>query len=285
MKKIGLLLLLSLSVAARAAEKEVKLLGISTGFGVNYAVMNIPNERNSSEVVVLGDGQQNDGVQLVRVDAVNGEATVNVNGQERQLAMPADAESGATNSVDVSSAVMSLRAVPLQTAIEFYAKYTKRTVLMHPQVGNPPVSFKASPRTEAEAAAMLEKQFNNQNIATIPDGKHIVMVVPFAFTNSVTPRASSLLESNSLIPEMSANFNNAPIAIVLQVYADFVHKKIVNLDNNGGLTCCDTITFVQSAPMSRDELSYALQTLIEWHHIRMVPDANGDLKLERIERR
>lgn len=228
MKKFSLLLLLSLSVAARAG--EVKLLG--------------------------------------------------TNGEERQVSVPAESKSGATNSLDASLPVM-----PLQTAIELYAKCTKRTVLAHPQLGNPTLSVKANPPTEAEAASMLEKLFNDRNIATIPDGKRMVMVVPFAFTNSVTPRASSLPESNSLIPEMSVNLSNAPIAMVLQVYADFVHKKIVNLDNNGGLTCCDTITFVQSAPMSRDELCYALETLIQWHHIRMAPEGNGDLKLERIERR
>jgi hypothetical protein len=46
--------------------------------------------------------------------------------------------------------------------------------------------------------------------------------------------------------------------------------------------CCDTITLAQTTPLSKNEICYALETLLGWHKIRMAPDGNGNLKLERI---
>jgi hypothetical protein len=120
--------------------------------------------------------------------------------------------------------------------------------------------------------------FREHKIAAIPDGEHFVMLVPFALTNSVTPKSPPIANSDTLLPEMSANLVNAPLEIVLRVYADFLHKQIVNLqDTPRGKA---TITFVQTTPLTKQEVCYALETQFAWSNLRLIPDGDKGLKLE-----
>jgi hypothetical protein len=286
MKKIGLLFLLSLSIAAApAAEKEVKLLGVASGFGVNFAIVDVGG--NSPEwlrMVPLRTGQSTEGVEMGNIDAAKGTATVKVNGTERRLSMPTDWDYGSTNELDPSLPVMYFHALPLQTAIGVYADYKKRTALIHPRLGDSTFSLKINPRTEAEAVEAWEKLFRERNIATIPDGEHFEMLVPFASTNSVTPGASGLPQTNSLVPAMSISFHAAPIGLVIETYADYTHNEVVNMHDRNSLLNA-SVTLVQITPLSREEICYAMETLINWNNIRMAPDGEGKLKLERIPSR
>jgi len=286
MKTIRLLFVLGLSIAAaQAAEKEVKLLGVTSGFGRDSAVIGIWDvARNSSQIEILKVGQATEGVEVVRIDATKGAVSLNVDGKDRQISMPADSDNGATNELDRSLPVMYFQTLPLKNALTLYGDYIKRTELIHPKLEAQTFSLKINPRTREEAAEALEKLFHEHNIATIPDGEHFVMVVPFAFTNSVNATSSSLPQANSLVPVMSLNFNNAPIGLAIQTYVDFMHKEVVNLHENS-VPLWYTITLVQITPLSREEIGYALKTLIEWNSIRMAPEGEGKLKLERIPSR
>jgi len=290
MKTIRLLFVLAFSIAAtRAAEKEVKLLGVTSGLGIDLAVIKVGG--NSPEwlrVAALKTGQSLEDVEMGNIDAAKGTATVKVSGKERQLSMPLDSNDSSTNGLDPSLPVIYFHGLSLEDAMWLYADYRKRTGLVHPQLGEPTFSLKVNPRNKTEALEAWEKLFHEHGIATIPDGEHFVMVVPFAFTNSVTARSSTLPQTNSLIPAMSINFHNTPIALVLETYSDFKHEELVNLQDNSWLKAhgpYPIVTLVQRTPLSREEICYALETLIEWNDIRMVPDRAGKLKLERISNR
>jgi hypothetical protein len=179
----------------------------------------------------------------------------------------------------------SLSPLSLQSALMLYGQYKKRTLLIHPKLGNPTLSINTSQHTEVEFAAVFEKQLSEQHVAIIPDGEHFLMLVPNALTNSLTPRANSLARTNDLVPEMSLKFQTAPIPMVIQTYADMVHKEVVNLPESNQINCCDVVTFVQVTPLSREEICYALETLLEWRNIRIAPDGQNKLKLEKISSR
>jgi hypothetical protein len=216
---------------------------------------------------------------------VRGVGIVTVDGIERQLSMTAYGDHVSTNQLDPQLPVMNFQALPLKSALTLYGNLKKRTLLIHPQLGTQTFSLKMNPRTQEEAVEAWEKLFHEQNIATIPDGEHFVMVVPYSQTNTISPKADSLPKTNALLPEMSINFQSAPDQLAIQTYADFVQKQIVNLNDSSWYTCCNTVTFVQITPLSREEICYALKTLIEWHNIRMVPEGGNRLKLERINAR
>jgi hypothetical protein len=80
----------------------------------------------------------------------------------------------------------------------------------------------------------------------------------------------------------SVIFRTAPLQLVITTYADYVHKDIVNLDDSNLYPRNTVVTFVQTTPLSHEELCYALETQIEWRNVRIVPDGNGKFKLERI---
>lgn len=235
--------------------------------------------RRSPEAMMLRAGQAMDGVEVLKIEAANGSVQVMVDGKARTLAL--EAKGDQSNIIDGdSSPVIRLPSIPLELAISLYADYKNRTVMQHPQLGKLTFSLDANPHSKEEAAAMCEKMFREQNIATIPDGEHFVMLVPFALTNIMNPRADTIDQTNTVVPKLSVNFRSAPIALVLSAYGDYVHKEIVNLHDNT-LPLGETVTFAQTTPLSRAELCYALETQIEWHHIRIVP-AGDKWKAERI---
>lgn len=285
MKAIRLLFVFCLFIAsAQAAEKEVKLLGVFSGLRVDFAIVDVGGDSPEwLRIAYLRTGQSAEGVEMGAIDAAKGVVTLKVNGIERQLSMPSDWNYGSTNELTPSLPVMYFHALSLERAVGLYADYKKRTPLMHPQLGSPTFSLKANVHTEAEAVEAWEKLFRARNIATISDGEHFVMVVPFAFTNSVKPGASALSSTNSLVPPMSINFHSAPIHLAIQAYADYVQKEAVNLHDNSWLSCCDVplITLTQVTPLSRGEIIYALDTLFNWNNVRMIPEGAGKLKIER----
>jgi len=175
----------------------------------------------------------------------------------------------------------AMSSIDLDAAIGMYANSKGRTVLQHPRLPRAKISLPGHAQTKEEQAEALETMFRAQKIATIPDGEHFVMVVPFALTNSVTPKAPARANTNAPIPVLSVKFNNAPLEIVLQMYADYVGKKIVNPQDaprNAG------ITFIQTTPLTKQEICYALETLLAWNNIRLVPEGEGNLKLEYISK-
>ncbi len=277
-------LLLSLPVFiltfAASAEKTVTLRGLVVAPGIKKAVIKAEDPtRHWSEELPLSEGQNLNGVTLTSIDASNATVNVVVDGEQRSLVFKQSDEAGST--VPSESAVGSsvrLNSVTLQTALLLYADVKERTVLAHPQLSSHTFSLVANPANNADAAAAFEKMFTEHSVAVIPDGEHFVMMLPFSLTNAVTPRAESLVKSDTLIPAQSINFWQAPISMALSTYGDFLGKKIVNPNDAPPRM---TVTFRQTSPLSKQEISYAFETLFAWNGIRLVPEGT-DLKVERI---
>jgi hypothetical protein len=283
MKTIWLFLALSASVitaSAQVSEKDVKLLGVTSGLDSDVAIIEVRTPKRSPEDMILKAGQAMNGVEVLKIEG-QGSVNVVVDGQARTLVLETDKNLPLANTNDRVSPVIHFRSIPLAIAIDLYAEFKNRIVMQHPELGNPTFSLDVNPRSKQEAAAIFEKMFKEQNIATIPDGKHFVMVVPFALASSLKPRAATLTQTNSMLGALSVNFQNAPMDMVLTTYADYVQKEVVNLHDGFRMSCCPTFTFYQTTPVSREELCYALETQIGWYNIRLVP-AGDKWKWERI---
>jgi hypothetical protein len=201
---------------------------------------------------------------------------------------PAQTDAQASNEMQSStnSPVAGSRSVNLDAAIKMYGLLKGRTVLQHPQLRNAKVSL-TNAKTKEGTIEALEAMFREQKIAIIPDGEHFVMIVPFAFTNTVTPKAPTVANANALLPANSINFQSAPIGLVIQTCADFHRKEISDIPasmNQNRIPGNLTITFVQTTPLSREETGYALETLLAWSNIRLVPDGLKNVKLETIHK-
>lgn len=113
------------------------------------------------------------------------------------------------------------------------------------------------------------------------------MIVPFAFTNAVTPNAPPVASTDALLPASSVNFQSAPVGLVIQTCADFHRKEIADVPasmNQVGVSGSLTITFSQTTPLSREEIGYALETELAWSNIRLVPDGLKSVKLDTIHK-
>ena len=95
-------------------------------------------------------------------------------------------------------------------------------------------------------------------------------------TTSTTTTSSTTSTNEPLIPEMSVNFHAAPIDLVLQAYADYVHKILLRSPN---IPATATITFVQQVPVTRTELIHALDAELAMNNIAMVPIGDKFIKV------
>jgi hypothetical protein len=178
-----------------------------------------------------------------------------------------------------SPSAAALRPLDLNAASALYADLKGRTVLLHPALPAVKISL-ANAQTKEKQAEALETMFREQRIAVIPDGEHFVMLVPYTFTNYVTPKAPVLASGDALIPAKTVNFITVPIEMVIPVYGDLRGKKIVNPQDAPRTA---VITFVQTTPLSRQEICYALETQFAWVNMRLVPEGDN-LRVEQIRK-
>jgi hypothetical protein len=172
-----------------------------------------------------------------------------------------------------------LHEVSLRQALTMYADLKGRNLLQHPNLPEREFSLTANLQSKAEAATAFEKMFEQNGIATIPDGEKFVMIVPVALTNSVTPRSNDVIAaSTQLIPAYSINLRGLPLSSALQIYSDYVGRKIVNLKDASSAP----INFEQQTPLSKGQICYALETLFAWNGFRIVAIDDKTSRLEHI---
>ncbi|HWC60010.1 MAG TPA: hypothetical protein VHC44_09985 [Verrucomicrobiae bacterium] len=258
MKTIWAFLALILTVSVSLAQnddKAPKLLGIADGFGMKFAIIQAQLTGRSEPVqYYLGEGQELGELGIVKIDPAKGVVNLKAVGKDTSLAFDGPTETQPTDTSEPP--VIRFRSVNLIAAIRMYADFKGKTVLQHPRVPKTTFSLTSRARTKEEAAEAFEVMFREQKIATIPDGEHFVMVVPFALTNLVTPKAPAFAITNSLVPAViparSINIFGSTIAPIVQIYADFLGKKITDFPavmNQKEFPCCATVSFLQSCPL------------------------------------
>ena len=111
----------------------------------------------------------------------------------------------------------------------------------------------------------------------LPVPRPAVPTVPTFPPVAATARGSAPATTDeSLVPEMSINFRAAPIDLVLQTYADYVHKTLLRAPNSPGTS---TITLVQQNPLTKKEVIQALDAVLAMNNIAMVPIGDKFVKV------
>ena len=104
--------------------------------------------------------------------------------------------------------------------------------------------------------------------------------VPALGTPPVASAPSAGTHTNAapeaLLPELSVNFHAAPIDLVLQTYADFVHRTLLRSPNVNAQT---TITLVQQNPLTKTELIEAMDAVLAMNNIAMIPIGEKFIKV------
>jgi type II secretory pathway component GspD/PulD (secretin) len=104
--------------------------------------------------------------------------------------------------------------------------------------------------------------------------------VPPLTAPPVTSATPAVTHTNAaaepLLPELSVNFHAAPIDLVLQTYADFVHRTLLRSPSVNPQT---TITLVQQNPLTKTELLEAMDAVLAMNNIAMIPIGEKFIKV------
>lgn len=266
----------AITASANTTPKSVNLVGI-VGYDIERAVLEITwtnRHSNTSAQIMLANGQSDRGIEIKNIDITNGSVNAKIDGELQTLRF----ESNSTKT-GTAPPTIRLHNVKLQPLLLLYAEAKSRTILRYPKLEDTRFSLNGDANNPAAAAKLFEKLFADQNIATIPDGEKFVMLVPNAFTNQVSPGSDKIAGSAPMLPALSINFQNVPLAKVLEVYGEYVGHPVNNLQS----TPFALIYFVQQNPLSKGQICYGLETVIDWNGVRLSTNQDNTLSIQKIQ--
>lgn len=178
--------------------------------------------------------------------------------------------------------------VRLDKVLVLYSGLTDRTVLQYPALPNAWVTLNLTTTNRAQVARMIETSAAAQGIALVPDGEKFVLAAPQYVAARLNPQAAKIPPAGPndpaarIFPTGSINWTAVRLSQALPVYAEILGQK---LDSSGlpPQTAGREIVFVNRTPLTRAELSYALETLFGWNGVKMVPAGDGFIKAVPVE--
>jgi hypothetical protein len=216
----------------------------------------------------------------VEIDSDKSPVGINRNGTSTVLTLNQKAPSGSDNAAAGHSQI-ELQNIDLNQVLAIYAEVSGRTILRHPTLRPVSLDVKAFPTNQVEAAQALEKALEEKGIATILDGEKFVKVVPKAMAAEVSQHSSenvsaitNLSPSKALIPTGSINFIALDVNQMLPIYAQLVGRKLVQTDRLPPVQ----ISLKSTTPLTVSEVIHALDTLLRWSGLKVVPVGDDSLK-------
>jgi hypothetical protein len=189
-----------------------------------------------------------------------------------------------------------LEDVGLNAVLPLFAQFTNRSLLRWPGLPATSFSLHAAAKDRADAARILEKALVAEDLSIIPDGEKFLMILPKSRAATVEPHAPSAkastdsgnktqaaapgsggTEQEPLAPGL-IDFRGADVAQIADIYAMMLHRE---LDHSERLPAGGFITFTTVTPITREEGIYALETLLHWSGLKLVPVGEDKLKAIR----
>jgi hypothetical protein len=159
--------------------------------------------------------------------------------------------------------------------VDLYAELTGKTILAPSTLPLLPNSVDAEiPTNKDDAISFLEKKFTQNGISVVQDGPHFVRLVPGAalntmLTNAPLQGAKLLAATNQqLVPAGAVNFPGTDLNQVLSIYCELKDRTILRTR----FLPSPSIRFKNQCPLTREELVYALETVLALNGICSVDD-------------
>jgi hypothetical protein len=192
--------------------------------------------------------------------------------------------------IQVFIAVTYLFAPVLTSAatVDTYAELTGKTVLAPSALPSLRDSIDSElPASKTNVIAFLEKEFSKKGISVVQDGPYFVRLVPGgerqAELNLMPLRGAQLhaTSSQQLIPAGAVNFPATDPNTVLEVYAELKGRTILRTR----FLPAPTIHFKNQCPLTREELVYALETVLALNGLSAVDDGQSFVQIVPIQLR
>jgi hypothetical protein len=131
----------------------------------------------------------------------------------------------------------------------------------------------------AQAVLVLEKALAETGISVIPDGEHLLIIMPESEAAIVKPHASEIRSStgegraSELLPAGTINLPNTDLNLAAQVYAGLIGRTLELKQSLSGPTL--PISFKNQSPLAKEECVHALDLLFRLQGVKVVPVGNG----------
>jgi hypothetical protein len=269
-----------LQQSIQAQEPIPRLSGIISIGASKLAVLESTRGAGVSEPFVLSERQKKMGVEVLEIDLHGGKVKLDLH--ERggpaivTLTNHSDQATGPSPGIWLENA-------SLDALLSLYGMLSARTLLRFPSLPEATFTFRASATNEVNAAHVLERELEATGISTIADGEKFTMVVPKAEVSKVKPRWSKISSVSPANPKSRqsptgvVDFPDTDVNQVLTFYADLLRRKL-DLTTPSPIGRFRAIKFKTQTPLTRDECIYALDTLLQWARIKMVPSSNNSIK-------
>jgi hypothetical protein len=188
--------------------------------------------------------------------------------------------------------------VGLNEVLQLFASFTNRSLLRWPYLPASPFSLRAPAKDEAGAARILEQALVAEGFSIIRDGEKFLMIVPKSKAGRVNPHApranastgsgtniqaaapgSGGSEEGLIAPGM-IDFRGADARQVVDIYAYMLGRTFDAGDSphlNG------VISFRTQTRLTKEEALYAIETMLRWNGIKLVPEGKDKLKATRVQ--
>ena len=122
----------------------------------------------------------------------------------------------------------------------------------------------------------MEKALADHGIATIPDGKKFMLLVPESLRSTITPSVPDEAEqgtNSETIPPGLIDFQGVDAAQLADIYAKLMGGEI---DRSAPFPPGNyhTIYFECTTPLTKAEAIYACKTLLMWEKLKLEPSGN-----------
>jgi hypothetical protein len=166
-----------------------------------------------------------------------------------------------------------------------YSQFSGRTLIRSPRLPASTFDLDIGVSGPNDTARRLKKALRAKGISTIEEGEKFLLVVPESESQTAKLLASKLKSSPfaygrpGLFPEGTfINFPNTDLSQVIKLYADLTGRKLDQTQHLPPLK--GTVNFTTQTALSAEECVYALETLLAWHGLKVVPVGNGAFKFE-----
>ena len=204
-------------------------------------------------------------IEIIRIHSTSGVIEAREDGKDTVYRYPTNAE---TNG-GLVRASLRLNDSSFKTVFDLYSVFSKRTLLIHPLAHRQiPTKLTANPRNKAEAVQSLENALREKGFAVIPDGSKFAIIVPNELVKNVNPHSADLpvSKSDETISSGTINFENVQFEVVRGIYANLIGRDIRQEVVMPGIT----LSLDTRNPLTKAELVYALDVLLDWQGFKIV---------------
>ena len=284
------LALTALSAESPQSPSPPRLAGIVSLAARPCAVLEVTAlHQSAAKWFVLSEGQREEDVEVTGIAPEKGSVEVAWQGTNNTTVRLND-----TTNLPLPGIV--LEDAGISAVLQLFDQFTNRILLRWPVLPATSFSLRASAKDQAGAAQVLAQALVAEALSIIPDGEKFLMIVPNskaavvkphaplakASTNSgtktqATPRGSGTVEQEVMGPGL-IDFRDADVSQAADIYSLMLGRK---LDRSERLPAGGTISIITQTPLTKEEGVYALETLLLWSGIKMVPVGEDRLKAVR----